>query len=253
MAADAPYDTLADYYDWLVPDALLAPRGAAAAIAAVTATLAPGSRVLDCACGTGQLAVGLALAGYEVVATDASGPMVRRTRELAVEHHVAMRAVTATWEQLDDAGWANAFDAVFCIGNSLTHAPGRAARRAALGAMARTLRAGARLALTSRNWERIRARGPAIDVGERLVSRGGRSGLTIHAWRLAEGWDDRHELDVSVAIIGDGGAVTTHGERLAFWPFTHEMLGADLVAAGLQPETSTFAPEVERYLVTARR
>jgi 2-polyprenyl-3-methyl-5-hydroxy-6-metoxy-1,4-benzoquinol methylase len=36
------------------------------------------SRVLDCACGTGQLAVGLASLGLDVVATDASLAMVRR-------------------------------------------------------------------------------------------------------------------------------------------------------------------------------
>ena len=42
-------------------------------------SLPPNSRVLDCACGTGQLAVGLASLGLDVVATDASLGMVRRT------------------------------------------------------------------------------------------------------------------------------------------------------------------------------
>ena len=37
------------------------------------------SRVLDCACGTGQLAGGLASLGLDVVATDASLAMVCRT------------------------------------------------------------------------------------------------------------------------------------------------------------------------------
>jgi hypothetical protein len=58
---------------------------------------------------------------------------------------------------------------------------------------------------------------------------------------------------VAVALLGDDGSVTTRGERLTFWPFSHEMLAEDLLAAGLQPETSTFAPDAERYLVTARR
>ena len=68
----ADYDTLAGVYDWLVPDALLAPAGAADAFAALTAGLPPGAAVLDCAAGTGQLAVGLALRGFAVTATDAS-------------------------------------------------------------------------------------------------------------------------------------------------------------------------------------
>ncbi len=251
--ADVPYDALAEIYDWFVPEALLSPRGCADAFAAVTDDLAPGSRILDCAAGAGTLAVGLALRGLEVVATDASAAMVRRTRRLADEQRVELRALTLAWEQLDEAGFKDAFAAVFCVGNSLAHAAGREARRAALTAMAGVLRPGGVLVLTSRNWARIRARGPAVDVAERIVARGGRRGLTIHAWFLAAGWDERHELDASVAILGDDGRVERHGERLAFWPFTHEMLDEDLAAAGLRPASSTFAPGVERYRVTARR
>ena len=37
------------------------------------------------------------------------------------------------------------------------------------------------------------------------------------------------------------------------WPFTPSDLAGDLRAVGLELEQSTFTPEVERYLVTARR
>jgi SAM-dependent methyltransferase len=214
---DVPYDALAEIYDWLVPDALLTPRLSAEAFSPITAELAPGSRVLDCAAGTGQLAVGLALRGFEVVATDASGEMVRRVRRLADEERTDLRALTCSWEELDEAGFEDSFDAVFCVGNSLVHAAGRDARCGALRAMGRVLRPGGLLALTSRNWARIRARGAAV------------------------------------VVFGDRGKVATQGERLSFWPFTPEMLDEDLDAAGLVPESSTFAPGVERYLVTARR
>ena len=46
---------------------------------------------------------------------------------------------------------------------------------------------------------------------------------------------------------------TTYAERLDYWPFTHEELQADLLAAGLEPVASTFDPDVERYLVTVAR
>jgi predicted RNA methylase len=58
--ADGDYDTLAAVYEFLVPDAVLTPQGSADAFAAY---VAPSARVLDCACGTGTLAVGLALRG----------------------------------------------------------------------------------------------------------------------------------------------------------------------------------------------
>ena len=250
MAAE--YDTLAAVYDWLVPDALLEPEGAAAAYAPFLEPLAPGARVLDCAAGTGQLAVGLALRGFDVVASDASEGMVQRTRELAARHGVALEARTCAWAGLEDQGFAP-FDAVLCVGNSLTHARGRDGRREALRAMAAVLKPGGTLVVTSRTWEQVRADGSGLRVADELTVRDGVRGLVVYAWSLADGWDDEHHLDVAVALLGDDGTVRTHSERLTFWPFRHETLDEDLRAAGLEPEASTYAPDVDRYVVTARR
>ena len=185
--ADAPYDTLAAAYDWLVPEPLLSPEGAAAAFAMVTGGLARGARVLDCAAGTGQLAVGLALQGLAVTATDASPGMIGRTRALAAERGADVVAEVCAWADLPERGWDGRFEAVLCVGNSLVHAPGRAARRAALAAMAGVLAPDGLLAVTSRNWERVRAAGHGLEVADRIVVRDGRGGLVIHAWTLARG------------------------------------------------------------------
>ncbi|MGZ8458546.1 MAG: class I SAM-dependent methyltransferase [Gemmatirosa sp.] len=129
------YDTLADVYDWLVPEGLLEPERSAAAFEMVLAELAGGARVLDCACGTGTLAVGLALRGFEVTASDASEGMVARTRALAAEHGARLATAVRRWEELD----GGPFDAVFCVGNSITHADDR---RTALAGMRGVLRDG---------------------------------------------------------------------------------------------------------------
>jgi SAM-dependent methyltransferase len=242
------YDSLASAYAWLVPDALLEPEGAAAAFAGVTDGLAPGARVLDCACGTGQLAVGLALRGFDVTASDASGAMVDATRALAAHRDVRLRAEQRTWEEL-----AGTFDAVFCVGNSIPHAAGRERRQAALAAMARVLADGGPLAVTSRNWELVRAGGSRLEVADRLVRRGDVDGLVIHSWTIPDDWDAPHRLDVAVAFPGAGEDVERVAESLTLWPFTHEDLDADLRAAGLAVEASTYAPGAERYLVTTRR
>jgi SAM-dependent methyltransferase len=234
------YRTLAEVYDYLVPEALLSPEGSAAAFATVTEELAPGARVLDCACGTGTLAVGLALAGFEVTASDASEAMVERTRALAAEHGARVQTMTRAWEDLE----GGPFDAVFCVGNSITHARDR---RPALAAMRGVLRersddeasgrgSGGLLAVTSRTWELPQAE------GEEVVERHGRRARVKHTWRP-------NELEVAVTFEDDG---TTHAERLAVWPFTHEELQADLAATGFEPVTSTFSLEAERYLVTSR-
>ena len=241
------YDTLADVYEFLVPDALLEPDGAVAAFAAVRDALPPRARVLDCACGTGQLAVGLALQGFTVTASDASSGMVARTRALAAHHGAAVAAEVRDWEEL-----AGEFDAVLCVGNSLVHAAGRAARRRALAAMARVLAPGGLLAVTSRNWARERAGGSRLDVAERMVRRGGRDGLVVRAWTMPDACDAPHRLAVAVVLPAPDGTVTAAAETLTFWPFTPEELDADLRAAGLDVASSTYTRDAERYLVTAR-
>ena len=73
------YGTLVEVYEWLEPDELLEPESQLAAFADIVEELSPGARVLDCAAGTGELAVGLALHGFHVTATDASHAMIERT------------------------------------------------------------------------------------------------------------------------------------------------------------------------------
>jgi SAM-dependent methyltransferase len=249
--ARAPYDHLSTVYEWLVPEALLEPEGAVAAFAEVADALPPGARVLDCAAGTGQLAVGLALRGFDVVACDASPGMIERTRRLARERGAELETAVRRWDELGEQGPAGPFDAVLCVGNSLTHAPGTAARRSALEQMAGRLRADGRLALTSRNWERVREAGPGLEVADRLVVRWGQPGLVVRAWTMPAEWEAPHHLDVAVALIDPDGEVERHGERLTFWPFRREALEEDLRHAGLAPVRSTYAPEAERYLVLA--
>jgi hypothetical protein len=135
----------------------------------------------------------------------------------------------------------------------LTHAAGRSARRAALAGMAAVLRPGGLLLVTSRNWERLLATRPGLEVAEELVERDRRAGLVVRAWTVPEDPAAPHELEVAVVLLGPGREVVTVAERMPFWPFTRRELDEDLEAAGLAPEWDTYAPGVDRYLVGARR
>jgi len=66
------YGALAEVYEWLISEARLTPAEFAATFDDVIRLLPSNARVLDCSCGIGQLAVGLAGLGMRVVATDAS-------------------------------------------------------------------------------------------------------------------------------------------------------------------------------------
>jgi 2-polyprenyl-3-methyl-5-hydroxy-6-metoxy-1,4-benzoquinol methylase len=228
------YDSLAAVYDWLVPEPLLTPEGSADAFAPL---LARGTRVLDCAAGTGTLAAGLARRGFDVVASDASPAMLEQAARRGLSTRVCR------WDELGAQGWAP-FDAVLCVGNSLAHT---ADRRAALAGMRAVLVDGGQLVLTSRNWAKVCAAGSRVEVGERLVERHGRRALVIYAWTIAA----EHAFEVVVALVDDDGAVTPHRERFAFFPFTYEELCADLRAAGFTPGAGS-DPDADRYLVTAR-
>ena len=70
---------------------------------------------------------------------------------------------------------------------------------------------------------------------------------------MPERWDERHGLDVAVALLENGGAVRTVAESLDFWPFRHEELLDDLTALGLRAQTTTYDRAVDRYLVVASR
>ena len=163
---EVAYGSLASVYEWLVPDAKASPAGSAQAFEMVTAGPGPGAQILDCACGIGLLAVGLAQAGFRVTACDASPAMAGRTRALARAHRAGVPARVCRWDQLPGQGWQDRFGAVLCAGNSLAHAAGRSGRRAAIDGMAFVLATGGVLALTSRNWEQIRSAGqPAGRLG----------------------------------------------------------------------------------------
>lgn len=247
----AGYGALSEAYEWLIRDDLATPPGAAARYDDLVTSLPPNPRVLDCACGTGQLAVGLAGLGLDVVATDASAGMVRRTEEIAAEHGVSLQASQVSWEELPDHFDDASFDVVFCVGNSLGHAEGAAGRQAALTAMARLLRPGGRLVLTSRMWEAVRARGSRMDVRDRLVHRNGRDAVVIYYTHIAQGWEEEHQFEIAVTQLEPDGSLRTCSERLSFWPYRYDELVAQLQTVGLTVEDATFDPDGAGYLLVA--
>lgn len=80
----------------------------------------PGASVLDCACGIGTQALGLAARGYHVAASDISGGEIERARREAARMGFAVDFAVADFRRLDEA-FSRRFDAVIAMDNAFPH------------------------------------------------------------------------------------------------------------------------------------
>jgi glycine/sarcosine N-methyltransferase len=116
------YDRLARDYHLIYADWNAAIESQSRAIDRIVRSevAAPPLALLDCACGIGTQAIGLALRGYQLHATDLSRPALQRARREA-----RSRGAQLTFAQADlrDLGRrvASTFDVVICCDNSLAH------------------------------------------------------------------------------------------------------------------------------------
>ena len=110
--------------------------------------------VADIATGTGVNGVALALAGFNVTATDGSENMLIKAEENAKARGATfVDTQVADWLTLDDTLGKGKYDALVCLGNSFTHLFDHEQRRDALHAMFRTLRPGGMLIIDHRNYD----------------------------------------------------------------------------------------------------
>ena len=115
-------------------------------------------RILDVATGTGFHSVRLLKAGFEVVSADGSPEMLAQAFENAKNAGFIMRTIQADWRWLS-RDIHNKFDAVICLGNSLTHLFSEQDRRKALAEFYAALTHDGVLILDQRNYDNI------LDVG----------------------------------------------------------------------------------------
>ena len=76
--------------------------------------------VLDCACGIGTQAIGLASIGYSVAASDISDGELAQAKERAAKNGVKIRFENADFCALSDV-FSEQFDIVICMDNALPH------------------------------------------------------------------------------------------------------------------------------------
>jgi len=150
------YDGMAGQYHEMFADWRADVRAQALALERLLSVDGPPGpwRILDCACGIGTQAIGFALRGHSVHATDLSpGPLERARRE-AVAFGAQLSFGVADFLDLAELA-PDGFDVVVCADNAIAHLLDDEHLTRALSAMRSRLAPGGRLLLTLRDYDRL--------------------------------------------------------------------------------------------------
>ncbi|WP_329115700.1 class I SAM-dependent methyltransferase [Streptomyces sp. NBC_01465] len=220
LAAD--YDRM--YADW---DASIAHQGRALD-ALISQELGSGTYdVLDCACGIGTQALGLASLGHRVTGTDLSPVAAARAVREASARGLSLPAAAADMRQLPFR--SGSFDVVVCADNALPHLLTEADVRAALRAMRRVLRPGGLLLLSTRPYGQLRRERPESMHPQVMEGPEGRT-ITFQLWHWHED-GERYDLE-HFQLHPDGDTWTTRVRRATYWALTEPETAALAAGAG---------------------
>ncbi|MDT0485999.1 class I SAM-dependent methyltransferase [Streptomyces doebereineriae] len=224
------YDALAPDYHRIFADWDVSMAHQAAVLGAlVREVLGPGPhRVLDCSCGIGTQAIGLALAGHRVVGSDLSPVAAARAAQEAAARGAGLPAAAADMRRLPFV--SSVFDVVVCADNSLAHLLTAPDVEAALAGMRRVLRDGGLLVLTLRDYDEIRRTRPGAAPPQVSEDSGGRL-ITFQLWQWHED-GERYDLEHFQLADGGGDDWGVRVRRTTSWALTRSQLTEFVTAAG---------------------
>ncbi|MFR0354683.1 class I SAM-dependent methyltransferase [Streptomyces sediminimaris] len=180
------YDSLAADYHRIFPDweASIARQAAVLDGLLHRGLSGPGPyRLLDCACGIGTQAIGLARAGHRVVGSDLSPVAAARAAAEAAARGVDLSTAAGDMRRLPFR--QGVFEAVVCADNSIAHLLTGEDLEAALRDMRRVLKDGGLLLLTLRDYDEARRTRPASVPPQVSQGSDGRS-ITFQLWHWHE-------------------------------------------------------------------
>ncbi len=151
------YDQLAAYYHLIFENWKTSIERQATVLSSVLQRkcgLTSAARILDCACGIGTQALGLAKAGFRVSGCDVSPRAVERARLEASHRNLDIQFSVAT--MLNLAGFGDShFDAVICMDNALPHLETADRLVQAADQMRSRLHSGGSLMASIRDYDRL--------------------------------------------------------------------------------------------------
>ncbi|MFJ2136757.1 class I SAM-dependent methyltransferase [Streptomyces sp. NPDC087845] len=241
------YDELADDYHLVYEDWDASVRRQGDALDALIGQ--DRAVVLDCSCGIGTQAIGLALRGHHVTGTDLSSRAVARAAHEAAHRNLTLHTAAADMRRLPFPD--GRFDTVVCADNALPHLLTEQDVVAALAEMRRVLRPAGLLLVSTRSYDDLLRDRPAstppqvhrpttcADSRERTV--------TFQLWH----WhDDGEHYDLEhFQLLPAGGDWRVQVRRTTYWALGRDRLTGLAADAGfvdlgwrMPQETGFFQP-----------
>ena len=183
--------------------------------------------VLDCSCGIGTQAIGLALRGFRVRGTDISPRSIERARAEAARLGAGLDLAVDDFRRLDSV--AGGLDVVISCDNAIPHLMSGEDVVRALRAMRSKLRSGGLLAVSVRDYEAALADRPAMAPPLLIEGPPRRIFVRMHDW---DGPESRF-YTVHFFVLTeepDAWALAQHAAR--YRAITAAELGAAAVEAG---------------------
>jgi glycine/sarcosine N-methyltransferase len=183
------YDQLAEDYHLIFADWKASIQRQAVSLDGLIRRLSPGApgTLLDCTCGIGTQAIGLALKGYHVHGTDLSPEAIARAKREAALIEADLTFEVADLRTLDQQV-SGTFDVVLSCDNAIAHFLETDNLKLAVHNMAHKVSAGGLLLISIRDYDRIIQEKPRSTPPTVLDNTNGRQ-LSFQVWDWdANGW-----------------------------------------------------------------
>lgn len=112
------------------------------------------ANILDCACGIGTQAIGLASLGYSVTASDISDGEIAEAKVRATNNHVKIRFEHADFCALSET-FSEQFGIVICMDNALPHMLSKSALEAAIKSITNQIVTGGMFVASIRDYDAL--------------------------------------------------------------------------------------------------
>ena len=153
--------------------------------------------VLDCACGIGTQAIGLAALGYRMTASDISNAELAEAAKRAVENNVTVRFEHADFCALSDT-FPETFDMIICMDNALPHMLSHDALAAAIASITGRMKKDGIFVASIRDYDALLCSKPPYSPPYiHKTAKGQR--VSFQVWT----WEDEHYKLIQY-IIDDG-------------------------------------------------